>query len=106
MRRTGLVFVEVGEGFCPCPRVIFPGVLLGNVIAIGIVALAGVDGLVTFSTGIGTGAVGGVIVILGTTEAETFKLAFALPAIAGVGELVISSKKVNRERRNFMGLCL
>jgi hypothetical protein len=86
--------------------VIFPGVLLGNVIAIGIVTVAGVDGLITLSTGIGTGSTGGVIMILGTTEAETFKLAFALPAIAGVGELAISSKKVNREGRNFMGLCL
>jgi hypothetical protein len=98
--------VEAEEGFCPSPILIFPVVLLGKEIAIGNVTVAGVEGLVMLSTGIGTGAVGGVIVILGTTEAETFKLAFALPAIAGVGELVISSKKVNRERRNFMGLCL
>ena len=106
MRRTGLVSLETEEAFCPCPRVIFPVVLLGKVIAIGIVAVAGVDGLVMFSTGIGTGAVGGVIIILGTTEAETFKLAFALPAIAGAEELAISSKTVNKEGRTFMVLCL
>ncbi|AHJ26879.1 hypothetical protein NSP_5290 [Nodularia spumigena CCY9414] len=98
--------MEPVEGFCPCPRVIFPVVLLGKVIAIGTVAVAGVDGLVMFSTGIGTGAAAGVITILGTTEAETFKLAFALPAIAGAVELAISNKTVNREGRNFMVLCL
>jgi hypothetical protein len=106
MRRTGLVSVEPVEAFCPCPRVIFPVILLGKVIAIGNVTIAGVEGLVMFSTGISTGATGGAIIILGTTEAETFKLAFALPAIAGAAELAISSKTVNREGRTFMVLCL
>jgi hypothetical protein len=100
------VSLETEEAFCPCPRVIFPVVLLGKVIAIGNVAVAGLDGLVMFSTGIGTGATGGTIIILGTTEAETFKLSLALPAIAGAAALAISSKKVSREGRIFMVLCL